>query len=441
MTVQFTELGYLPDSLQAFENLRALGDGFLLDSGCGYGDHIDVYSAAPALKTSIHAGNQSAKQLAQATHTLREQIEKHQTAIQPPNPDYPLPGWYGLLAYDLGSVTEKVANPSEHTPLPLANMGFYPSIVVTDHNAKSSFLIGLTSHPEHSNLIAQQLNKRPKHTEAFSLTTPMQSCWSKHAYTERFQDIQRYIHAGDCYQVNLAHRFSAEFEGSPWEAYRRLRDSISAPMASFFECDDWAMLSLSPERFIRCQNGELETKPIKGTRPVSADETDNLQQIRLLANSEKDRAENLMIVDLLRNDLGRSCVPGSIKVPSLFNIESFSNVHHMVSTITGKLRDHINPLDALLAAFPGGSITGAPKHRAMQIISELEAFNRGWYCGSAFYWDVSGKMDSSILIRSLTAHQNHIECWAGGGIVADSTADQEYQETLDKIGHIIKALS
>jgi len=240
--------------------------------------------------------------------------------------------------------------------------------------------------------------------------------------------------------VNLAQRFSARFEGSVWEAYMRLSSALPAPMSAFFNGPGFSCLSLSPERFLSIRQSHVTTYPIKGTRARSDNPETDLQQALELQASPKDRAENLMIVDLLRNDLGLSCVPGSIRVPKLFAVESYANVHHLVSTIEGRLRPDIHPLQALINAFPGGSITGAPKRRAMEIIDELEPDNRSFYCGSAFYCDISGRLDSSILIRSLVAENGELHCWGGGGIVADSTCEQEYQETLDKVGLLLKTL-
>lgn len=440
MVLLVKELTYMPDSLSAFTKLRRLGNGFLLDSGNGYADCVDVFSASPSVLQSLNT-DAGTGDLAQLSNALKKELESYPVSMSTP---YPLPGWYGLCAYDMGAITEAVPlkkkNASNRTPT--AHFGFYPSVVVTDHSEKRSYLYGLKRFQAHFDLLLHQLNAAQITTfSQFELTTAFRSCWSFTEYQQQFNRVIEYIRAGDCYQVNLAHRFSAQFKGDAWQGYHKLRQSFSAPMASFFEAENWSLLSVSPERFIRCTNGTLETKPIKGTRPKLQDPKQDRQQIRLLEHSEKDRAENLMIVDLLRNDLGRSCVSGSIQVPSLFSIESFSNVHHLVSTITGELKQNVSPIDALLAAFPGGSITGAPKHRAMEIIDELEAFSRNFYCGSTVYWDVAGKLDSSILIRSLVTQGSDIECWAGGGIVADSTADQEYQETLDKVGNIIKTLS
>jgi para-aminobenzoate synthetase component 1 len=201
-----------------------------------------------------------------------------------------------------------------------------------------------------------------------------------------------------------------------------------------------AVLSLSPERFVKVSQGQVETRPIKGTRPRGRDAAQDAAYAAELLASAKDRAENLMIVDLLRNDLGRSCRIGSVKVPELFSLESYPNVHHLVSSVTGTLAADHDALDLIAGSFPGGSITGAPKIRAMQIIDELEPSRRALYCGSLIYLDVRGEMDSSIAIRSLLVKDGQVSCWGGGGIVADSDCEAEYQESFTKVRILLETL-
>ncbi len=259
-------------------------------------------------------------------------------------------------------------------------------------------------------------------------------------YRNGIERIQTYIQAGDCYQVNFTQRFRAGCSGDPWSAYRALREACPTPYAGFVALEDGAIASLSPERFLRLQQGHVETRPIKGTRPRGADEHSDAAQAQALLASDKDRAENLMIVDLLRNDLGRSCRIGSVRVPQLFALESYPNVHHLVSCVTGELADGHDAFDLLAGSFPGGSITGAPKIRAMQIIDELEPTRRAIYCGSLLYVDVRGEMDSSIAIRTLLIHDGQASCWGGGGIVADSDWQAEYQESIDKVKVLLQTL-
>jgi para-aminobenzoate synthetase component 1 len=260
-------------------------------------------------------------------------------------------------------------------------------------------------------------------------------------YRVAFERLQTYIQAGDCYQVNLARRFANSYRGDPWHAYQNLRAVAAAPFSGYMESPAGAVLCFSPERFLAADGGELLTQPIKGTAARGSDPASDRQLAAALCSSEKNRAENLMIVDLLRNDLGRSCVPGSIAVEQLFELQSFATVHHLVSSIRGRLRPGQHPLDALRNCFPGGSISGAPKIRAMQIIDELEPQPRSVFCGAIGYIGADGRMDTNLTIRTLLASAGQIYAWVGGGIVADSNCSDELAETLNKIEPLLKALS
>jgi len=260
------------------------------------------------------------------------------------------------------------------------------------------------------------------------------------AYGRAFRRIHDYIRNGDCYQVNLAQRFAAAASGDPWLAYQALRVINPAPFSAYLSTPYAQILSASPERFLKVQNGRVETRPIKGTRPRAGHPRLDAELVEALRQSEKDRAENVMIVDLLRNDLSKNCALGSVKVPRLFEVESFATVHHLVSTVTGELEPGRDALDLLRGCFPGGSITGAPKLRAMQIIEELEPHRRGVYCGAIGYIGFDGNMDLNIAIRTLVYSGGVIRCSAGGGIVADSRLEDEYQETFDKAAAMLKLL-
>jgi para-aminobenzoate synthetase component 1 len=250
-----------------------------------------------------------------------------------------------------------------------------------------------------------------------------------------------YVHAGDCFQVNLAQRLLAP-QGAlhPLELYRRLRERNPAPFAGYFDAGELVLASASPERFVRVANGEVEARPIKGTRPRGATPGEDRERAEELLNSAKDRAENVMIVDLLRNDLGRVCAYGSVRVAAVCRLESYRTVHHLVSEVRGSLRPGLGPIDLLRAAFPGGSVTGAPKVRAMEIIAELEPTARGPYCGSLGYIGFDGSMDTSILIRTFTIAGGWLQFPVGGGIVAESTPESEYAETLHKAEGLLRAL-
>lgn len=277
--------------------------------------------------------------------------------------------------------------------------------------------------------------------EPLKLLSPLKSNMTPSEYISAFKKAKQHIHDGDCYQVNFAQCFSAPVEGDSWQTYQLLRQANPAPYAAFMRIPQGDILSLSPEQFLQVRDGWVQTKPIKGTRPRSQDpETDALLAQQLLA-SEKDQAENLMIVDLLRNDLGRTCETGSIRVPHLFKLESFTSVHHLVSTITGRLAPKQHSIDLLRHCFPGGSVTGAPKKRAMEIIADLEPQHRSIYCGAMGYINHDGNMETNIVIRTLIVCKNKLYCYAGGGLVADSTVEDEYQETFSKVLRIMQVLT
>jgi para-aminobenzoate synthetase component 1 len=256
------------------------------------------------------------------------------------------------------------------------------------------------------------------------------------------QRVRDYIFAGDIFQANLSQRFEAPLRESPWSFYTRLRRRNAAPFAAFLETPEASVISASPERFLRVDRlGFVETRPIKGTRPRGVGPEHDAALGQALAESAKDRAENLMIVDLMRNDLSRVCAPRTVRVSELFSLERYATVHHLVSTVVGQLEPEHDALHLLRAAFPGGSITGAPKLRAMEIIAELEPSQRSVYCGSIGYWSVTGELDSSIAIRTAVARDGRVYFSAGGGIVADSDPEQEYRETIDKARALIDALA
>ncbi len=260
-------------------------------------------------------------------------------------------------------------------------------------------------------------------------------------YTRSVRRILEYIAAGDCYQVNLSQRFQTPYRGDPWALYSRLRRLSPAPFAAYLDCGDHQVLSASPELFIRVTDGWVETRPIKGTRARAADPIADGLAAEQLGTSPKDRAELLMIVDLERNDLGRVCRYGTVHVPELYRLESFSNVHHLVATVRGRLRPEIGPLECLRQVFPGGSITGAPKIRAMEIIDELEPVRRGVYTGAIGWVNGRGEGEWNIAIRTMVLKDGMASFHAGGGIVADSDPDAEYDETLAKAAGMLAALA
>ena len=353
-------------------------------------------------------------------------------------------GLIGYLAYDFGRRLEALAEgPEAEFTLPDAQLGVYNWALTSDHLKKQSWLV---FHPslaasERERLIGLFEASIDNPPGPFRLTEAFSHEVSESAYQHVFDQVQAYIRAGDTYQINLTRRFSATCEGDAWAAYLALRRACPTPFSGFMQVDaDTAILSHSPERFVRIHDRAVETRPIKGTRPRGQNAAADAAQAAQLLASGKDRAENLMIVDLLRNDLGRNCAIGSVRVPELFALESYPNVHHLVSSIEGTLASGRDALDLLAGSFPGGSVTGAPKIRSMQIIDELEAHRRAIYCGSFLYLDVRGNLDSSIAIRTLLIERGRIACWGGGAVVMDSQADDEDQESLIKVRVLLDTL-
>ncbi len=347
-------------------------------------------------------------------------------------------GALGLFGYDLGRHFEKLpALADQQLTTPDMAVGIYDWALIADHQLKK---LTLVAHGEVQSCLDWLAQQQALATQPFALTSGWQANMSRAEYGEKFRQVQQWLLSGDCYQVNLAQRFAACYQGSEWQAFTHLCRTNRAPFSAFIRLENSVILSLSPERFLRLENRQIETRPIKGTLPRLADAAADRLQAEKLAASPKDRSENLMIVDLLRNDIGRVAVAGSVKVPQLFAVEAFPAVHHLVSTITAELKPPLDACDLLRAGFPGGSITGAPKVRAMEIIETLEPQRRNAWCGSIGYLSVCGRMDTSITIRTLIAEQGKLYCAAGGGIVADSDEDAEYQETLDKLNRILPAL-
>lgn len=445
-TVSLEEIPYSPDSCEVFECLRSLPGAVLLDSSYPYAatGRFDILCAQPAPAPAPPAAAAEQQQwLAYFTELADFHRQTYQLAT-PASADIPFcGGLLGILGYDAGNPLNRVQAAAPMTRHSGACVQAYDWAVVQDHLRQRAVLAAQpsVSPARRRDLLARLRGRCPSETSAFRLLSPFQSNFSESNYREAFERIQGYIHAGDCYQVNLAQRFAAPYSGDPWTAYQALRRVAAAPFSAFLTlADGQAVMCLSPERFLNLHGHHVQTAPIKGTRARHRDPAADRLAALELHRSAKDRAENLMIVDLLRNDLGRSCTPGSIHVEGLFEVQSFPTVHHLVSTISGELAPGRNAYDLLRDSFPGGSITGAPKRRAMQIIAELEPHPREVYCGSVFYISADGRMDSNIAIRTLLCSDGEVRCWGGGGIVADSQWQQEYQETFDKVGRFLSLL-
>jgi len=408
-----------------------------------------------------------------------------------PIPDLPpfQGGLMGFVGYEYGRRLERLPEPrSDDLRLPDVRLGAYEWVVAWDHEAGKCWVIGesagrriggaadtgsepsgesrgharswpggLTTgergragrrvsapaEPIEVDDVFRRLDAAKKGSDRARAGSPptIRSGFTRDEYLAAVERVRQYILAGDVFQANLSQRFEAECALEPFEFYRRLRAVNPAPCAAFIQGEGYAIASASPERFLAVTpTGAVETRPIKGTRPRGPTPDEDQAQIAELLASDKDRAENVMIVDLLRNDLSKVCRPGTVEVPALCELESHPTVHHLVSTVTGKLEQGRTAMDLLRAAFPGGSVTGAPKVRAMEIIAELEPTARGPYCGAIGYLSTTGTMDLSIPIRTVTLKEGTAYFHAGGGIVADSDPALEYDETLAKAAGIVRAL-
>lgn len=361
-------------------------------------------------------------------------------------------GWVGYVGYEAGPALETVGR---RTPrdlaLPAVRFALYDTVAIFDHHFGQWSIVavdlpGRCQAPRSERLLAMSDWLR-----GLEPATPIdwsravggnpKPVMSRGEYLRRIRIAKDYIEAGDIYQVNLTQRFTARARASGLDIYRRLRVANPAPLSSFLTCGEWAIMSASPELFLKLDGRDVITRPIKGTRPRVGDDVLDTVRSRELMGSEKDRAELTMIVDLLRNDLGRVSEYGTICVVSDGDLEAHPTVVHRVATITSRLRDGADWANLLRASFPGGSVTGCPKIRAMQIIDELEPSERSVYCGSIGYIGLDGSMCLSIAIRTMVLDGEEIHIFGGGAIVADSDASDEYDESLDKMAGMLRALS
>lgn len=354
-------------------------------------------------------------------------------------------GLLGVFGYDLirnFEVLPKLAQ--QDLSFPDIAVGLYRWAIISDHKYHKSYLI---THDNPSHILSwiyrkENTNKNNESKNLFQLSKPWISNINRLEYSKKFNTIKKYLLSGDCYQICLAQRFSTSYFGNEWIAFRHLLEYNNAPFSAFIRLPNkLSILSLSPERFIKLHNTDIQTQPIKGTLSRLKNPYDDYLQTIKLYQSAKNKSENLMIVDLLRNDIGKVAIPGSIHVPKLFDIQSFTGVHHMVSTITGKLDKKFSAFDLLYACFPGGSITGAPKIQAMKFIEQLEPQRRSIWAGSIGYFSYCGNMDTNIAIRTLLTNGKQIFCSVGSGIVFESKENIEYQEMKDKISTLLLPLS
>ena len=383
---------------------------------------------------------------------LDDLLARYELGTQPDLPPFQ-GGAVGYFGYELAHQTEKLPNASDDwLAMPDMAVGIFDLVIAFDQIDRKMWLIS-TGLPEKAGperekraqermgLVRKYLRlARPLFDHPSAPHAPEVSGWTSNftraGYEASVQKVIDYIFAGDIFQANLSQSFRAEYprDAVPerFGLYRRLREISSAPFGAFLNFGDVAVLSNSPERFLKVRDGHVQTKPIKGTRPRGETPLSDAELAQELMLSAKDRAENIMIVDLLRNDLSKVCKPHTVLTPTICALESYANVHHLVSTVTGELKGGKSAVDALRACFPGGSITGAPKIRAMEIITELEDTTRGAYCGAIGYIGFDGSMDTNIAIRTLSVNGGRMAFNVGGGIVADSAPAMEYGETLVK---------
>lgn len=360
-------------------------------------------------------------------------------------------GGVGYFSYELAHLMEKLPNTVEKdVDIPEMVMGFYDGIVIIDHRDDKKY-IGAIGFKENIEEIIKKIENSIKEYENKLKTEKIEknilkdreikSNMTENYYLSSIKKLKDYIYSGDIYQVNFTQRFECDFEGDSNELYKNLKAINPAPFAAYLDFGEGEIISSSPERFIKLTDRTIETRPMKGTRPRGKSKAEDEKLKEELVNSEKDRAELLMIVDLMRNDISRVAETGSVKVTELFHLEEYATVLQMVATIQGKLKDELSAVDIIKATFPGGSITGAPKIRAMEIIDELETTTRNIYTGSIGYLGFDGDMDLNIAIRTLVLKDKKAYFQVGGGIVWDSDPHEEYEESLVKGRALVKALN
>ena len=405
-------------------------------------------------RCELESAGETREQFGNPWHILDALMSRYELLEELDLP-FPLGGCFGFWGYDLKNFVEprlsrRAVNDLE---LPDCHVGFHDCVVVFDHRLEKTWIVstGLDADGSRDSARASErlewwrhrLGTAPSSLPASSpAPTPMAatSNFSREDFIARVEQAQRYIRAGDIYQVNLAQRFTAPLSCSGWEFFLRLAAVSPAPFSGYLDCGGWQLVSSSPEMFLRLSGSHVVTRPIKGTRPRASDPTRDAQLTYELQTSAKEMAELVMITDLMRNDLGRVCEYGTVNVPELVRLERYPQVQHLVSTVEGRLRDGVTHFEAFAKCFPGGSITGAPKIRAMEIIDELEPVTRGPYTGCLGYLGFNRESQLNILIRSAVCREGMAHYHAGAGIVADSLPDAEFEETLAKAAGFMRAL-
>ena len=443
------KLSYYSDSSIYFEKIKHLEWAIFLDS-CFQKDkpqseyaRFDIVAANPFIKirakkgiTTVSDKDGHYQHSKPSLDVLIDLMAKY------PKPSNSMPfvgGAIGYCSYELNLKTTK------NNAIDTMIIGIYDWAVIVDHFEKKSYIVSMLVDsktevflPELVSMFDRDMKNIP---QDFKIKNSVSDNLSFKEYKNKFDKVMSYINAGDCYQINLSKKFDVDTQGDSWHLYKKFRDLNKSPFMAYLLYDDLEILCGSPERFIKSKDGKVTTRPIKGTRVRGRDKALDKKNANELLNSLKDQSENLMIVDLLRNDLSMNCEVGSVKVDELFAIESYPNVHHLVSTISGILKKESNNIKLFSDSFPGGSITGAPKIRATEIIDELEEHARDLYCGSICYFSFHGSMDSNVAIRSMVHVDQKLYFFSGGGLTAGSNVVDEYQEIEDKAENIKQAIN
>jgi len=424
---------------------REPGAAFLDSSSQGYGlGRYSIFACNPSKTFSFEKGN---IRIVESGGTILlegdcfEQLRKF-ADIRSEYSESTLPflgGMIGYFSYDLGWELEDLPERiCVDYPLPQACFGWYDAALIYDHLNGVFFGVSIRGE-ENLNALLEKARQPLSADESFSVSG-LRSNFDRSDFVDAVEEIRSHILNGEIYQANLAQRFEVDFSGSIWALYERLRETNPAPYSAYLKFGEENFLSSSPERFLMSRNQMATTRPIKGTRPRGVDAMADLAFERALSESKKDRAELLMIVDLERNDLGKVCEPGSIQVSDLFAVERYSRVIHQTANVSGRLEQGKDAFDCLEALFPGGSITGAPKIRSMEVIEELERHRRGIYTGSIGYVSSDGNADFNIAIRTMRQTKDKLLFHVGSGIVWDSDPNIEYEETLHKAIALLEAL-
>lgn len=440
-----TKIPYRLDSTSYYEQIRHLDWPIFFDS-CYQPDReksqyarYDIISADPFIKITSDLNSIKVSEKNKVFHTNEDGLRVVENYINKYSKEYSeipfIGGAIGYCSYEMNEINNEDFN------LPKISMGIYDWALIVDHFLQEAYLVTTNSDEDTaknwSNYTKLLNDIEVKESNKFVVKNEIEDKLNFEGYRKKFNAVIDFLKEGDCYQINLSKQYKVQVEGDSWQFYKKFRNSNKSRYMAFLDFSDFEIISGSPERFIQVKNNEVNTRPIKGTTGRHKDLVVDQKKAQALRESIKDQSENLMIVDLLRNDLSQNCDVGSIKVSELFELESYPNVHHLVSTIKGNLKKQSNMIQLFSDSFPGGSITGAPKIRAMEIIRELEEHHRELYCGSVVYFSFNRSMDSNIAIRSLFRKDDHLYFYSGGALTISSNDKDEFQEIEDKV-RIIK---